>query len=131
MLQNIGAQNVIEAALQGRQSGVEVASHELKRIIVSGARQIDPGDGVSAPGQDLRQIPLGTADVQHPAARSCSRKLLQQQDMTAVRALLELISGWYRRARHGHRTIISASCAYYRPSDCLTVVNKSPGRRVL
>src|ERR1019366_2305094 len=95
-----GAEDEVEAAVQCRQALIQVGGDEMNAGRVSGAGQVDAGDGKPALRQDLGQITARAADVENATPIAMARKFPQEQRVAAVRPRLELVAS---RRLHGSR----------------------------
>ena len=77
MLQHVGAQDVVEAAVQCRQPSIQVRGHEMNTGRVSGARQVDARDGKPVLRQDLPQIAARATDVENTTPVALAREFPQ------------------------------------------------------
>ena len=103
MFQHVGAEDVVEAAMKGRETVVEVGRDELDPLRRFGAGQVDGGDVEPAGGEDLGEVAAGASRVEEAEAAPVGGEFAEQQAVACVRSRLELVLRWRSHARGDHR----------------------------
>src|SRR5262249_37050001 len=92
MLQDIGADDVIEVPLNVANAAIQIGSGNLDGCGMGSAGPIEAMHGEAALGQDLGKVARGAPYIEDPPAFSSFRKLRQQNGVATVPAWFELVA---------------------------------------
>jgi hypothetical protein len=74
MFEDVGAEDEVERAIGGGKAAVEIGGNEVDGGRVVNSRDVDAGDAEAPLGENLAEVSIAAADIEHAASVALRRE---------------------------------------------------------